>query len=332
MYIYITFDYEMFLGPNIGSVDKCLIEPTNRIMEIGEKYGVCFTFFVDVLYLMKMKEYVEKSDKIRKDYEKVIQQVKCLAKSGHSVQLHLHPQWFYSNYDINEDKWNMDFEHYMLDSCSLEDVETMIKGGIRLIFDLTGKPVSAFRAGGYSFPTDQTYINLLQQSGIIKDSSVFMLKKECSKFQNYDYSSVKSYSSYQFKDDITQPHKAGLIMEFPISAIKLSAPTFLYYRLIKGRNYKKKSKVCGDGVGVGAKLPFVHRVNNKIMHLVYPTIMPASLDAMKSLFLDKVKKQVLSKHGNCFVVIGHPKNTSEMGLECLERIATSNANVIRVIE
>ena len=38
MYIYITFDYEMFLGPNIGSVDKCLIEPTNRIMEIGDKY------------------------------------------------------------------------------------------------------------------------------------------------------------------------------------------------------------------------------------------------------------------------------------------------------
>ena len=331
MYIYITFDYEMFLGPNIGSVDKCLIEPTNRIMEIGDKYDVRFTFFVDVLYLIKMHEYIVISNKIRNDYLRVTQQIKCLAGKGHSIQLHLHPQWFYSHYDTNLNKWNMDFKHYMLDSCPLTDVETMINNGIRFLFDLTGRPVSAFRAGGYSFPKNQAYTHLLQQNGIINDSSVFMLKKEYSQFQNYDYSSIKSFFSYQFDDNITQPSAGGLMTEYPISAIRLSAPTYLYYRLLKGRNYRKKSKVYGDGIGVGAKLSFVSRMNNRLKQLVYPTIIPASLDSMKSLFLDKVKKRAFTNRGNCFVIIGHPKNTSELGLECLERIAKCDANMIGVI-
>ena len=48
MNIYITLDYELFLGPKTGSVDKCLIEPTYNLCKVVSKHGSKMVFFIDV--------------------------------------------------------------------------------------------------------------------------------------------------------------------------------------------------------------------------------------------------------------------------------------------
>ena len=55
MNIFLTYDYELFFGESTGSVDKCMIEPTNQLLKIAKEFNIKMTFFVDVGYLIKLK-------------------------------------------------------------------------------------------------------------------------------------------------------------------------------------------------------------------------------------------------------------------------------------
>ena len=39
MNIYLTLDYELFMGAQSGSVQNCLIKPMNRLIERTKDYG-----------------------------------------------------------------------------------------------------------------------------------------------------------------------------------------------------------------------------------------------------------------------------------------------------
>lgn len=314
MNIYLTFDYELFLGPRTGTVEKCLLEPTQRIMEIGKRYGVCFTFFVDVLYLLKAKEYIGMSEIIRQNYDLVCQQIIDLAKEGHSIQLHLHPQWYYSTYNLNQEEWQLDFEHYSLDACPKQDVEKMVKDGMQKLKELSGQSVTAFRAGGYCFPQNPGYADLLYKYGIRKDSSVFMYRMESASFWNFDYSNIIDYERYRFNDSANTAIENGRFEEYPIASAKMLPCYCIPKRLIIGLIYKKKGSVSGDGLGVGARRSVSAKMWSIFNLMTHSIILPASIDSKKSVFLDSIIKSAVRKESDIFVIIGHPKNTSELGL------------------
>ena len=71
MKIAITWDYELFFGSRSGTVDKCMLEPTKRILEVAEKHEVPFTFFPDVGSLLRFQDLPEFSA----DLHAVISQV-----------------------------------------------------------------------------------------------------------------------------------------------------------------------------------------------------------------------------------------------------------------
>ena len=52
MNIYFTFDYELFFGSNSGTIENCIVKPTNELIKIANKYNVKFTFFVDSGFLI----------------------------------------------------------------------------------------------------------------------------------------------------------------------------------------------------------------------------------------------------------------------------------------
>lgn len=320
MNIYITFDYELFLGSRTGTVEKCLLEPTRRIMKIGKSNGVCFTFFVDVLYLMKAKEYIGRSEIMKQDYDLVCQQIRDLAKEGHSVQLHLHPQWYYSSYDLDQEKWRIDFEHYSLDACPMHDVEIMVKDGIKKLKEVSGKPVTAFRAGGYCFPRNPGYADILFKYGIIMDSSAFMFRKESTSFWNFDYSNIINYERYRFDDSVNSAIENGRFEEYPIASAKMHPFYCIPKRLITGWIYKEKGSVSGDGLGVGARQSIRAKMRSRLYMMTHSIILPASIDSKKSVFIDSIMKIAVRKNNDTFVILGHPKNTSELGLKKLNDI------------
>ena len=57
MNIYITLDYELFFAKESGSVEKSIIEPTQKIIDVVDPLGIKLCFFVDSGYLVNLKKY-----------------------------------------------------------------------------------------------------------------------------------------------------------------------------------------------------------------------------------------------------------------------------------
>ena len=53
--IIFTFDYEPFLGSKSGTLNNCIIEPTERLKLILNTYNAKAVFFIDTLYLKNLK-------------------------------------------------------------------------------------------------------------------------------------------------------------------------------------------------------------------------------------------------------------------------------------
>ena len=318
MTIYITFDYELFLSNATGTVQSCLISPTYKYLELAEKYGAKFVFFVDTTYLNAIRKRTH-IPSLQNDYNEIVTQLNQLARQGHSIQLHLHPQWYYSDYDESEQSWIMDFAHYQLQDCPMQDVEQMIKDGCNLISLITGSTPTTYRAGGYSFPTNHQYVDLFAKYGVTTDSSAFMQKRTKSVFQNYDYSKIKTYDSYRFSVYPGIMDSEGRYIEYPISTMKLNPIKYLIGRYSMERKYSHLAKIYGDGKGVGVCLPKSAKMRIFVEKFVKPVYMAASLDCYNILYLDKIKKIIEKSKGDTMVIIGHPKSCSDLGLLYLDR-------------
>lgn len=318
MDIVITFDYELFLGPITGSVDKCLIEPTNAYLDIAEKYNIGYVFFVDVLFLLKAREYIDLYPELKRDYTKVIEQLTFASKSGHNLELHLHPQWYYSTYNVNG--WSLDFSHYKLSDCPIQDIREMISKGGQLLYEITGVWPKAYRAGGYSFYNNIEVANLFKENGIKYDSSVLMLSKSSGQFQTYDYSGIKNFNSYNFDFENSVRTNNGLFVEYPVSCAFF--PHLFYSlksKLVTRRN-KGLLKVFGDGKGVGYLKKETLKENKSFLAKLFKkTLIRASLDFYNACFIFDMYKRVKRKNSQLLLIIGHPKNATLYSFKILEK-------------
>ena len=93
MQIYLTFDYEIYFGDRPGSVEKCILEPTRMLTEMADKHGVKLCQFVDIGFLLKMESEMIKHPSLQKDHAALCTQLEKLWKTGHDLQLHIHPHW-----------------------------------------------------------------------------------------------------------------------------------------------------------------------------------------------------------------------------------------------
>lgn len=310
MNIYVTFDYELFLSEKTGSVENCLIKPTEEIIRICNKYNIKTTFFIDTTFLCKAREY----SALEKESQKIFNQISKLAKEGHSIQLHIHPQWFYSTYDeING--WNMDFNHYKLSDCSITDIHFMFDEGIALIKEITGKKCNAYRAGGYSIQTLSNYAEFLREKGIVIDSSCLCNKASKSKYQEYNFKNIKFSNIYKFNNRIEQPNNNGDIIELPISTSKINQ---LKYILQKRKKCKNITILYGDGKGIGSKVSFIQKLINKMKLLLFPFYISASIDRQTGVMLENIYKNLKRKKCKDMTIIIHPKNTTNYSLIFLE--------------
>src|SRR5690554_932028 len=112
MNVFITFDYEIFFGAEHGSTEKTILYPTNRLIEIGRKENIQFTFFIDCGFLLKLKEYGPNFPHLQEEYHEITQQIKCLADEGHDCELHIHPHW--EKTIFNGKSWKFDYNYYKL--------------------------------------------------------------------------------------------------------------------------------------------------------------------------------------------------------------------------
>ena len=171
MNIFLTFDYEIYFGENHGTVQKCIIEPTKELIRIADKYNVHFSFFVDCGFILKLDEFRKKYPVLEKDYEAVTTQVQELSEKGHDIQLHIHPHWEDSSFDGT--KWKIDTSRYKLADFEKGAIDGIVSKYKKVLTDLTGKKVFAYRAGGWCLQPFSHVKEAFKNHKISLDSTVY---------------------------------------------------------------------------------------------------------------------------------------------------------------
>jgi len=254
--ILFTFDYELFLGKQSGSVNRCVLEPTQKLLSIFSEYKISTAiFFVDTTWLIRLKEVAFTNSAAKKDYEKVTEQLREIVSKGHYVFPHLHPHWINASYLTEINQWQLiNYSRYRFHSLDKVEREELFDKSIAILKEILGYSYVplAYRAGGWSIQPFEDFEPFFQRYGIKYDFSVLPGSKWISSGQHYDFSDIETTTPYSFSTDVTVQGK-GSFMEFPISTITFSATRLLLNRVLLKYLSLTGTNSYGDGNGIMAE-------------------------------------------------------------------------------
>lgn len=259
--ILLTIDYELF-GDGSGNVFKHMIEPTNRILSVCNKYNTKITVFFEVVEYWALKREWEKGNTMGylSDPIKAIEkQLQSIYKQGHDIQLHIHPQWVDSQFIRG--RWEVDLSQWRLGWYYIEEGEkslyNLLKKGKETIESII-HPIDpsytciALRAGGYNVQPSEEIIRSMHKLGLLFDTSVYTGGVENNYLSRYDYSSVTNDKGYWFVEDdmATDCDHRTRCMEVPIVALPVRTMNLLFAQQIRrilidrksGQHYRRTSE------------------------------------------------------------------------------------------
>lgn len=303
-----TYDYELFFGNPTGSVEKCIIEPTNHLRTISKETGAKMVFFIDVGYLKKMQEFIH-FEIVNSEYQLVVNQIENLVSEGHDCQLHIHPHWEDSYHD--GEKWIMNVNRYKLVDFDEDDIIKIVLEYQSILSKITNKKVDSYRAGGWCLQPFSKVEKAFSKAGLKIDSTVFPQGKNTKGNYYYDFSSTPDKDCWRFSNDLCQEVENGEFLEIPISNYNYS-PFFFWKLFILGRLDPKNHKPMGNGY------PMPSPGMKKSM-LTKGLLLSASVDGYFVQKLDSVIKRNEKKNFKHTVIIGHPKACTKFALKKLKR-------------
>jgi hypothetical protein len=316
MNIYITLDYELFFAQESGSVEKSIIEPTQKLLDVVEHLGIKLCFFVDSGYLVNLKKYKDEYPLLQHDYNLITQQIRQLHQKGHDIQLHIHPHWEDTIYDGQ--KWVMDTTRYRLHHFSKEMVDEIVFKYKEALTELVGDTIFAYRAGGWCIQPFSQIKDALKKNRIWLDSTLYKDGQKDNTTHYMDFRNMPNHTEWRFEDDPLVEDKDGYFIELPISSTKVSPLFYIQYALLRKFN-KKAHAIHGDGKGVGREGKDTLKMLLKSEQAV------ASIDGFRISYLQKALNNYAKKEDNRhFVAMGHPKALTPYSLKAFKKFVTTN--------
>ena len=310
MKLALTWDYEMYFGRETGSVENCMLLPTQRILDIANRYAVKNTFFTDVGYLSRSKELqVEKGNT-----DKIIEQIKHWDSLGHETGLHIHPHW--EDTEFIQGQWKMDVTRYKLSDFSKVQANSIAKKYAQLLKNLVANEIKSFRAGGWCIQPFDFFKTALKSESIEIDSSVFFGGKNTQHPYQYDFTNSPFQDSWRFSKEAHMMDPQGEFVEYPIFSMYYS-PIFFWKLFLLGRVNPKDHKPIGNGLpaeGGGTKYELLTR--GKLLCVSMDGFFASKLECA----LQKAKKHNFEK----LVFIGHPKACTNYSIKKLEEFVARN--------
>lgn len=301
--VILTYDYEVFLGELTGTIENCIIKPTNYILKVLKQNHAKAIFFVDATWLLFLNK------NFPDDLKLISKQLLEIIDAGSTIELHLHPQWIdaYKNGNRIEFK---SFKNYKLDSLSQLDIYSLFNNAIDLIESITSQKIFCFRAGGYCIEPFTKIKSAFEKYKIRYDFSVAPgMKSSTSNEYSFDFSIAPDLPLYLFQNDIKTPCPEGSFIEIPISTYK-SNP---FYRLTNKIYLKiKNDQIIGDGIRLKKNKGISYFLNR---FLSFPVV-PITTDRT-STWLFKYAVTNHFKKSNLLVVVSHPKTLSKQSLSNL---------------
>ena len=235
--IILSFDYELFLGPNSGTVTNCLIKPTDQLLRVLKKHSAKAIFFIDTAFMLKLYKLKSKYLNLEKDYERIKNQISKIHSDGHYLYHHLHPHWEDAVYSEEHNTWNLsNHKNYRFHDCEDFKQNELFEFSSNFLMSITknNPPNQGFRAGGLQILPFEAFI------------SYFNKYKICYDFSCVRTNSVETY--YKFSKTPKTKTNNGLFKEFLITTIEIRYLNKVLNSLIYRLN-SLGDKIMGDGIG-----------------------------------------------------------------------------------
>ncbi len=310
----LSLDYELFFGTPTGSVENCMIRPTQELARIVKKHGMFLSLFVDALYLQRLVEEARRFPSLQKDADSINRQLVSLKKEGHDVQLHLHPHWLDSSFD--GDTWQLETKRYKLHDFSEKEASEIVGSTKKLLTDLVGDTVFAFRAGGWCLQPFPRIAPALLAHSIWLDSTVFPGGLSDDQDRWFDFRPAAQKDYWRFADDPNTENPVGPFVEVPISSMHVTP--MLFWRMVFHRKLMPQThhKTFGDGSSLAWGKGYY------LQRLTRSTISVASIDGLKAGLLTKAFNGEQSTGKSIFHAMGHPKALTRYALQQLNEFLT----------
>ncbi len=251
----LTVDYEIF-GNGSGCVRKCLIDPTEKLLNICESVGARLTLFVDYCEYKAFRD-AEDADILPDGFLPatwIETQLKKAVAKGHDVQLHLHPQWIDYEF-ISPEIWRVNLAYWRLpdvpggygheqDPQSLVGLFAAGKESFENLF----KPVNpyyacrAFRAGARCIQPEAEVLRAMKATGIRFDTTVVPGIKKNNGLSVFDFTGTEVLMPcWKVESHLDQHSAQGTIAEIPTFTTRIG----FFHRLIFHLNRLNAGKPSG---------------------------------------------------------------------------------------
>jgi hypothetical protein len=316
----LTFDYELFLGPLSGTAQNCLLTPTENLLKVLSQTNSKAIFFIDILYLYRLKEFTVQYSKAKKDYDAVNAQIAEIAAQGHYVYLHIHPHWIDAIYIPESNQWNLsNTSRFAVSNLSIEEGYALLEKGYNLLNEIVSKVnhahrIEGYRAGGLFIQPFSLFYSFLKQHQMPFEFSVYPHFSSKSSICAVDFTHIPKERIYKFEDDCCVQQKHGYFTQYTISEISIAGLN----RIINSGQFRINTKVLKDkpwGDGKGA----LHVISNNNKRIgINGTVKETAAVELMNLWKNKIYMSYLLHH-ELLHFLSHPKLISPLNLLALHK-------------
>ena len=340
-----TADYEMYLGRNLLPVEQVLFEPTRKLMALWKDFGIQATIFPDICSVWRhrelgMHEYADRFE----------EQIRDLARAGHDVQLHLHPEWLTAEY--REGRWEFAPRTGALhdrgfDSEDENGAPRLIHRAVSYLRELVGSfspeyRCVAFRAGGWILQPEHELVRALLDVGIRVDATVIPGVRLLRTDYSIDFRRVPPQPNWYIGAETglsVNSANSGDLLEIPIASYRGPLPMWQHvlneFRL-RQRGKAKPQPLRGYPiVRVGQKHTPMQRISRKFQKLSTPRMLDIAdtCESMLTTVDSYLRKYDCRSRDVAVCMNGHPKDTYDHHLDELKRffahVQSRYADVLR---
>lgn len=317
--IMLTFDYELFFK-NSGTPARCLIEPVNRLLQLFEKYDIRATFFIDILYFVRLLENASTAD----DAKLIRSQLQRIVDKGSRIELHLHPHWLDARF--KDGSWEFpSYNNYRLQSLPKERITDLFVFGTQLIESIGREVVPdykviAFRGGGWCIQPFDCLIDGFIKSGIKVDSTVAYGIKGESSCHFFDFTHAPNIEYYKFKNNPCEEDNSGDFFEIPITSYRRGLVE-KFFKVADIAFYKEAYRICGDGKNIA--------LNKRLIKKIFPSHEMFSLERINKYIL---KKRIEESDRSLINFISHTKCLSASSYAAIKMLAELNYNFVTILD
>jgi len=317
--ILFTFDYELFLGEKSGSVQKCMTDPTEKIISLLNRFHVKGIFFVDTSYLIRLREIENESAK--NDVHKIFRQLQQFVMDDHYIFPHIHPHWLDAVYDEKLNQWNLsNLSKYRFHAIQNSEREFLFSESMKILKEIISpvKPdykINSYRAGGWAIQPFDDFKRFFEKFGIENDFSVLpgFVKETTAQF--FDFRKAPKKYIYRFENDVVRENLNGKYSEFSISSIDFSDLKTIFNRIFLKLNSRSAShKIFGDGTSIQPEM------SGKYSSFTHNRNFGKEMVAIENMNTVKLPLYISFVRKNAYMqFISHPKMLTPHNLSTFEK-------------